>query len=215
MRQSAVSFKVKGLSFEGVLAQPDGDAVALPGVVICHPHPLFGGNMDNNVVLSVSFALTELGFATLRFNFRGVGNSEGQHSKGELEQQEVLGAIELLKAWPGVDGRRVGLAGYSFGSSVILNNPKLHNKVKAFALVSPQLKALEGTDLKKNKAPAFIIAGDQDKLVQSDQFATVLESFTHPPECHIVTGADHYWFGYENQMAPRVAEFFRESTGNQ
>ena len=139
MRQSAVSFKVKGLSFEGVIAQPDGDDGPLPGVVICHPHPLFGGNMDNNVVLSVSFALAERGFVCLRFNFRGVGNSEGEHSKGELEQQEVLAALELLKAWPGVDGKKLGLAGYSFGSSVILGSPDLHKKAKAFALISPPL----------------------------------------------------------------------------
>ena len=208
MRQSAVSFKVKGLEFEGVVAQPDGDAVALPGVVICHPHPLFGGNMDNNVVLSVSFALAEEGFVTLRFNFRGVGNSEGQHTKGELEQQEVVGALELLKAWPRVNGRRLGLAGYSFGSSVVLGNPPLHKKAKAFALISPPLRALEGTELKKSKQPILVVAGDQDKLVQSDQFSTVLDSFTSPPSCHITPGADHYWFGYEEQLAPRVAEFF-------
>ena len=211
MRQSAVSFKVKGLSFEGVIAQPDGDDGPFPGVVICHPHPLFGGNMDNNVVLSVSFALAQQGFVSLRFNFRGVGNSEGEHSKGELEQQEVLGALELLKAWPSVDGKRLGLAGYSFGSSVILGSPDLHKKAKAFALISPPLTALQGTELKKNKQPAFVIAGDRDKLAQSDQFATVLDSFTHPPACHIVSGSDHYWFGYEEQLAPQVVEFFVEA----
>ena len=111
MRQSAVSFKVQGLSFEGVVAQQEEHNGSMPGVVICHPHPLYGGNMDNNVVLSLSFALAQEGFVTLRFNFRGVGNSEGEHTKGELEKQEALGALELLKAWPGVDSRRIGLAG--------------------------------------------------------------------------------------------------------
>ena len=211
MRQSAVSFKVKGLSFEGVVAQPDAGGTGLPGVVICHPHPLHGGNMDNNVVLAVSFALAERGFVTLRFNFRGVGNSEGQHTKGELEQQEALGALELLKAWPGVDGKRIGLAGYSFGASVVLGNPELHKKAKAFALISPSVRALESTNLKTKDHPAFVIAGDQDKAVQSDQFAIALDSFARPPARHIVSGADHFWFGYEDEMAPRVAEFFTES----
>ena len=208
MRQSAVSFKVKGLCFEGVVAAPEGDTGSLPGVVICHPHPLYGGNMDNNVVLSVSFALASHGFVVLRFNFRGVGNSEGEHGQGESEQQEALGAIDLLKAWPGVDGGRVGLAGYSFGSSVILSNPGLHNKAKALALISPPLKALETTGLKKNKQPAFVIAGDQDTLVQSDQFESVLDSFSHPPDRHIVPGVDHYWLGHEDQLANHVVEFF-------
>ena len=57
VRQSAVMFKAKGLNFEGVVATPEGVEGPFPGVVICHPHPLFGGNMDNNVVLSVAYAL--------------------------------------------------------------------------------------------------------------------------------------------------------------
>ena len=99
MRQSAVSFKAKGLNFEGIVAMPDDAPPGVPGVVICHPHPLHGGNMDNNVVLAVSLALIEQGFATIRFNFRGVGNSEGEHTKGEKEYEEVLGAFELKKTW--------------------------------------------------------------------------------------------------------------------
>ena len=90
--------------------------------------------------------------ATLRFNFRGVGNSEGEHSKGELEHEEALAAIELVKAWPGVDGKKIGLAGYSFGSSVVLGNESLHKKARALALISPPLRALEETPLKKEQA---------------------------------------------------------------
>ena len=210
MRQSAVSFKVKGLNFEGVMVQPDEQPSALPGVVICHPHPLHGGNMDNNVVLAVSFALAEYGFATLRFNFRGVGNSQGEHTKGESEHHDVLGALDLMKAWPGVDGHRIGLAGYSFGTSVILGNPGLQKRAKAIALISPALQALEGTALRGSKRPILVIAGDKDKLVQSEQLESVLDSFSSPPTCHVVAGADHYWFGYEGQLAPQVVEFFAD-----
>ena len=100
MRQSAVSFQTEGLSFEGVMAQPDDGSGPWPGVVICHPHPLHGGSMDNNVVLALALGLVEEGFVTLRFNFRGVGGSEGEHTEGEKESQEVLGALDLIKAWP-------------------------------------------------------------------------------------------------------------------
>jgi len=208
VRQSAVTFKTNGLNFEGVVAQPEAHAGPMPGVVVCHPHPLYGGNMDSNVVLAVAFALAERGFATLRFNFRGVGSSEGRHGKGQVEQQEVLGALELMKAWPGVDGRRLGVAGYSFGASVVLDNPALHRKARAFALISPPLRALESTELGTNDHPILVVVGDQDKLAQSDRFPSVLESFDHPPTCHVVAGADHFWFGYEDQLAPQVAEFF-------
>ncbi len=147
----------------------------------------------------------------MRFNFRGVGNSEGEHTKGEFEQQEALGALELLKAWPGVDIERIGLAGYSFGSGVVLGNPELHKNANAFALISPSVRALEGTELKNKKGTTFVIAGDQDKAVQSGEFIPALDAFGHPPQRHIVEGADHYWFGYEDQMAPRVVEFFTEA----
>ena len=208
MRQSAVSFNVKGLSFEGVVAQPEEHDGSMPGVVICHPHPLYGGNMDNNVVLSLGFALAQEGFVTVRFNFRGVGNSDGEHTKGELEEQEVMGALELLKAWPGVDSRRIGLAGYSFGSGVVLNNPKLHKNARAFALISPSLRNLEATELKKQDHPAFVIVGDQDKAFESEGYIPALDALSRPPSRAVVAGADHYWFDYEHQLTPPVVEFF-------
>ena len=210
VRQSAVSFQVNGLTFEGVMAQPEGQPAALPGVVLCHPHPLYGGSMDTNVVLALSFALAEHGFATLRFNFRGVGNSQGTHARGETEHQEVLGALDLMRAWPGVDANQVGLAGYSFGSSVILRSEALQNRARAIALISPQPDALDNSAVKRSKRPLLVIAGDRDRLVQSERLGTALESFSNPPACHIVTGADHFWFGYESRLAPPVVEFFSE-----
>ena len=156
---------------------PEDAGPGVPGVVICHPHPLFGGNMDNNVVLAVSYALAQQGFATLRFNFRGVGNSDGEHAKGEQEHQEALAAIDLLQAWPGVDDKRIGLVGYSFGTRVICSHRELHKKPKVFALISPSFETLESAALKKNKQPKLIITGDRDKLIQSENLQPVLDSF--------------------------------------
>ena len=211
MRQSAVSFKAKGLNFEGVVAMPEDGGPGVPGVVICHPHPLFGGNMDNNVVLAVSYALAQQGFATLRFNFRGVGNSDGEHTKGEQEHQEALAAIELLQAWPGVDGKRIGLAGYSFGTRVICSHPELHKKPKVFALISPSFETLESAALKKNKQPKLIITGDRDKLIQSENLQPVLDSFAAPPTFKLVPGVDHFWFGKEELLVEGVTPFFAEN----
>ena len=208
MRQSAVSFQAKGLNFEGIVATPDAARAPVPGIVLCHPHPLFGGNMDNNVIIAVSFALAGQGFATVRFNFRGVGNSEGQHSKGEQEHNEILGAFDLLKAWHGVDGKRLGLAGYSFGTSVILGSAAVQKKAQAIALISPPLRAFPDTPLKKSKTPTLIISGDRDKLVQSDELQPNLAAFAQPPQLQIVPGADHYWGGMERQLVGPVTDFF-------
>ena len=210
MRQSAISFKSKGLSLEGVVAFPDGDAGPLPGVVLCHPHPLRGGNMDNNVVLSVAYALVEAGIAILRFNFRGVGNSEGEHTEGKMESQDALNALKVFKGWPGVVGNRVGVAGYSFGSRVVLETAELHKKAKVLALISPPLQAVEATPLRNDKRQVLIIAGDQDRLVQSEGLEPALDGFATRPELHLIAGADHFWGGFEDQMTPKVCRFFAE-----
>ena len=211
MRQSAVSFEANGLKIEGVVAQPDAIAGPVPGVVICHPGPLNGGNMDNNVVVAVSVALVDEGFTTLRFNFRGVGNSQGEHAKGELEHQEALGAIEFLGKWPGVDGNNLGLAGYSFGTGIILCNPSLQEGAKVYALISPSIARLEESSLKSNQRPKLVISGDQDRLIQSPRLEAVLESFAQPFSCEFIPGADHYWAGHEEKMARRVGQFFSEN----
>ncbi len=210
MRQSAVSFYVDGLKFEGVVAEPDAVASPVPGVVICHPGPLNGGNMDNNVVLAVSAALVEQGFATLRFNFRGVGNSQGQHAKGELEHQEALGAMDFLGNWQSVDMNNLGLAGYSFGTGVILGNPSLQERAKVYALVSPSIARLEESALRSNHRPKFVISGDKDRIIQSPGLEPVLDSFAKPFTCEFIPGADHFWVGQEEMMARRVGQFFTE-----
>ncbi|MDA0263669.1 MAG: dienelactone hydrolase family protein [Chloroflexi bacterium] len=208
MRQSAVSFKTEGLTFEGVVTQPDG-AGPWPGVVICHPHPLHGGSMDNNVVLALALGLVEEGFVTLRFNFRGVGASEGEHTKGEKEFQEVLGALDLIKAWPDTNDK-TGLTGYSFGTSVILGHGELHSEADAIVLVSPPMRAIEGSPLKESNMPTLITTGDRDRLVDSEQLSAELASFNHPPKFELFDGVDHFWYGQEGRLVPKVAKFYTE-----
>ena len=209
MRQSAVSFEADGLTFEGVVAQPNEGSGPWPGVVICHPHPLHGGNMDNNVVLALALGLAQEGFVTLRFNFRGVGGSQGEHTKGERESEEVRGAIDLIKAWPDTFDN-IGLVGYSFGTSVILGNGELHGEVNAIVLVSPPFRAVEGTLLKQSEVPAMIVTGDRDRLVDSNQLDAELTSFNSPPEFKLFDGVDHFWYGQEARLVPEVSRFLND-----
>ncbi len=209
MRQSAVSFEADGLTFEGVITQPDEGSGPWPGVVICHPHPLHGGNMDNNVVLALALGLAQEGFVTLRFNFRGVGGSEGEHTKGENEHHEVLAALGLIKAWPDTNDK-TGLTGYSFGTSVILGHSELYPEADAIALVSPPFRAVEGTPLKESKIPTLIATGDRDRLVDSTQLDAELASFNNAPEFKLFDGVDHFWYGQESRLVPEVDRFFSE-----
>ena len=210
VRQSAVSFQTAGLSFEGVVAQPDATGGPWPGVVICHPHPLHGGSMHNNVVLALALGLVEEGFVTLRFNFRGVGESEGEHGQGETEYEEVLGALDLIKAWPDTRGK-IGLVGYSFGSGVILRHEKLYKEADAFTLVSPALRYITGSALKNSNQPALVVAGDRDRLVEPELLSAELQTFERVPESQIFEGVDHFWYGHEGRLVPEVARFFVEN----
>ena len=209
MRQSAVSFIAKGMTLEGIIALPDGEG-PFPGVVMCHPHPLNGGNMDNNVVVAVTFGLADAGIASLRFNFRGVGNSQGEHSKGEKEYEETLVAMDFLGALPDVNDERIGLGGYSFSTRVICAHKQLYKKPRAIALVAPSLEALTDSPLQSDKTPRMIITGDRDRLANSDGVDEQLARFNPPADYHLIPGADHFWVGQEGEMAAGVVQFFRD-----
>src|SRR5271167_354933 len=99
MDEKQVSFRSGDLTLEGLLANPGGGA---PAAIVCHPHPLYGGSMYNNVVDAILEAMWPAGYATLRFNFRGVGGSEGEHDGGRGEVDDALAALAFILAQPAV-----------------------------------------------------------------------------------------------------------------
>ena len=207
MRQTAVAFKSKGLTLEGVIAFPQGLSGPFPGVVVCHPHPLFGGNMDNSLVQEVCSALVREGFGTLRFNFRGVGNSEGSFTKGENEPEDVNAALSLMRNWPDIDKRRFGLVGYSFGAAMVLNDISRYKTARALALISPPLTSLDHPKIENDKRPKLFIVGDRDRLVPHSALKAKVDSLSNPADLNIVPGADHSWRNYEAEAAHRTARF--------
>lgn len=211
LRQSAVSFQTAGLTFEGVIAQPAATGGPWPGIVICHPHPLHGGSMHNNVVMALALGLAQDGFVTLRFNFRGVGESQGQHTQGESEHQETLAALDLIKAWPDTQGP-TGLTGYSFGAGLILRHETLQQAAQALALISPAQRHLTDTPLKTRPTPPTLIAiGDRDRLIDPQQLTAQLQTYTTPPKTRIFNNADHFWYGQEARLTPQISQFFTQT----
>src|SRR5581483_12420564 len=112
--EERATFPVGGITLEGLLSIPATSPQM--GVVVCHPHPLYGGEMHNNVVSALIDAFQHAGFATLRFNFRGVGRSGGSHGQGVTEVEDVKAAVSYLLSRQPV--QTVVVAGYSFGSMV-------------------------------------------------------------------------------------------------
>ncbi len=211
MKQSGITFKSKGLSIEGAIALPHDMPPPYPGVVVCHPHPLFGGDMENSVVIAICRTLGQHGIATLRFNFRGVGESEGVFSNGEEEQEDVKSALYVLRKWPGMDSKKLGLAGYSFGASVILGGVSKYKEAKAFALVAPPVSAVRNSPIRADKRPKLFLAGERDKIAPASELKTAVQGAKEPLEFHVLPKADHSLVGHESEAAKIIAEFFTEA----
>ena len=207
MKQARVSFPSGELSLEGILAIPDG-AGPFPAVIICHPHPLYGGSMDNNVVYSLFEALTQASLASLKFNFRGVGGSQGEFGQGIGEQDDVKAAISFISTVKEVDSKRIGLAGYSAGAGFALPVGLNDVRIKAMAAVSPPLSMFDFDFLKSCPKPKLLISGGRDNFTPADQFLEFCQNLPEPKEYESIEGADHFWWGYESRLAAKVTAFF-------
>jgi len=205
MIESRVSFPHEDLTLEGVVALPEGTG-PFPAVVVCHPHPLYGGNMDNNVVVPVCEALVEAAVASLRFNFRGVGASQGRFAQGIGEQEDVKAALTFLSSAEHIDPGSIGLCGYSFGASVVMPVAGGDPRVQAMALVSPLITLY--TSLKWFTKPKLLICGSNDEVVTLAELQRFVDELPEPKDSEIIFGADHSWFGSEHKLAPKVASFF-------
>lgn len=202
-----VVFPCGDIQLEGVLHLPENKE-PLPVVVVCHPHPLYDGDMDNGVVLAVSSALEKSQIATLRFNFRGVGSSGGSYDEGRGEQDDVVAALDFLAAVKEIDVQRIGLAGYSFGGMVAEAVAMKDKRVRQLALISPVLEQAAWAQLKKYSLPKLIIIGDEDTTIV---FRPFQRYFGEARQYQIIPGADHFWSGFEEILGNKIACFFRDS----
>jgi alpha/beta superfamily hydrolase len=201
------------VQLEGVLERRPKEGPQA-GVVLCHPHPLYRGTMDHEVILSLSRELVRRGFAVLRFNFRGVGRSEGAfaHDKGETE--DVRGAVKFLAAQEGMDPQRLYLGGYSYGAYIALRAaPSV--AVKAFVGVGLPLDAptrdWEGYDLAAaTKIPLLLISGDQDVFSHVDSLKQLQQRMGDRLRLHLIAGANHFFtLPDDTPDHPRVDEAAR------
>jgi alpha/beta superfamily hydrolase len=206
--QDHVRFSASGIVLEGIFERPKGET-PFPAVAVCHPHPLYGGDMYNNVVSVICQALAQESIATLRFNFRGVGRSEGSHEEGVGEQDDVRAALDFLEARDDVDKRRMGLAGYSFGTRVVMPVALREQKVRAVALVSPFLDNADWERLKTYAVPKLFICGGEDSFISPHKVKRLAGEAAPPSECEVIFGADHFWCGFEGKIARKVSAFFK------
>lgn len=211
MQEIKVSFNNQNLQLEGCLALPESpEGRPYPAVLLCHPHPLYGGNMDNTVIVAVSRALVGRGMASLRFNFRGVGNSEGSFAEGVGELDDAYSALAFLSEREEIDKERIGILGYSFGGMIALSAGIECALVKAMAGISPVVPSGLLTDCSK---PALFIYGTEDDFVPPSIMLQEIKKMSVPGEVEAIAGADHFWWGYEKEVAEKAAGFFAGHLG--
>jgi alpha/beta superfamily hydrolase len=181
---------------------------AQPGAVICHPHPVYGGTMDNNVVLAVTKVLRDTGHSTLRFNFRGVGKSEGGYSDGTGEVEDVRAAMRFVQAEAGDSDAPIVLAGYSFGSWVAAKALIGDNSVSHLIMVAPPTSMFDLSVLSEDtteRARHFIV-GDRDQFCDLENLREILKNLPEPKSMTVIPGSDHFLFGRDQAIADAVKQ---------
>ncbi|MDP2951928.1 MAG: dienelactone hydrolase family protein [Chloroflexota bacterium] len=208
MFEEPVKIVCGSFSLEGIMGWPEGRG-PFGAVAVCHPHPLYGGSMHNNVVLAVCQALNQASLVTLRFNFRGVGKSGGTFGDGEAEQEDVQEALSFLTVTDGVDRNRIGLAGYSFGARVALAEAAEDDRVQALAVISlPLSDPVPPSSLEGFVKPRLFLCGDQDEFVSAQDLKEWVGMLPSPRWFVAVPGADHFWGEHEAEVAQMVTDFF-------
>ena len=167
------------------------EADARNGVaIICHPHPLQGGTMFNKVVTTLDRGLVELGLATVRFNFRGVGKSEGEHDEGRGESEDLA----AVAAWVQREkpGAVLWLAGFSFGSYVVLRTASRLAPAQVI-LIAPPVGRWDFSDIEWPTCPVLIVQGEDDDIVDAQAVYAWAETQTPPPTLVRMPETGHFF----------------------
>jgi hypothetical protein len=197
------------LTLEGVLHFPSPSGTH-PAVAICHPHPRFGGSMENNVVIALTDALCDAGVAVLRFNFRGVGGSEGAFDRGAGEVDDAIAAVESLSIHPRVLPGRIGIVGYSFGAWMALEACTRATTPVAVASISCPMQPFNRLSSVEMLQPKLLVLGDSDHNFPVEQFRFIATRFRGTKRAEIISEADHFFRGRESAVCSLVVDFFKE-----
>jgi alpha/beta superfamily hydrolase len=166
-----------GLRLEGRLVRAAPDRA----VVLCHPHPLYGGSMLTPVIMTVEQAFQEAGYTTLAFNFRGVGGSEGAYGGGQPEVADATGALTYLEEVLGGRARRFAVAGYSFGSFVGAMTAAADRRVSFYLGVAPPLNRYDFGFLRQAVCPMALIGATRDEHCDGSRLEALYLSLPATP----------------------------------
>ena len=192
------------------IAEIPADGAAAGAVVVCHPHPQHGGTMHNKVVHTLARAFVRMGFAAIRFNFRGTGASEGEFDNGVGELDDALAVLDWMRG-EHADGP-LWLGGFSFGAAIAIRaalESSLNGLITAAPPVSQFANGLRG----QPNCPWLIVQGDQDELVDIAETIEWVNSLDPGPELLIMPGAEHFFHGRIVELREAITDFVHKKTG--
>jgi alpha/beta superfamily hydrolase len=189
---------------EAILMRPEGSPVA--AAVVCHAHPLHGGMMHFKVVFRAAKALQSASLAVLRFNFRGVGRSDGAYGHGAGEEEDARAALfEMQDRFPGLP---LVLGGFSFGSAVALRVAARDARVRAvFALGLPLSRDEGRAPLGEVRQPRLFVQGERDEFGSGEDLRALVEPLPLPREIVVVSGAEHFFDGQLDALQGAIADW--------
>ena len=180
--------------------------------LVCHPHPMGGGTLHNKVVYRAMKALHSLGFPVLRFNFRGVGRSEGQHDNGHGEQDDVRAALDWLEH---EFHRPILFAGFSFGSNVGMRaccgDPRVPGLIALGLPVVAEGRHYSYRYLPSCSQPKLFISGDHDPYGPVAEVEAVVATAPEPKQLIWVQDADHFFVGKLDQVQAEMIRWVQDN----
>ena len=206
MKQTQSSINIPGLAgnIEAVLHKPLVETRVNTIGILCHPHPQYAGTMNNKVVTSMAKVFNNMGLTAIRFNFRGVGNSEGEFDNTVGETEDCLSVIRWVKQnWP---ESNLWLAGFSFGSFVAA---KAASTVKVDNLISiaPPVHHNDFTNLVID-CPWLVIQGDLDEVVPPDEVYAWYNGLVANKSIISMPEASHFFHGQLIELQKKIQEHF-------
>lgn len=192
---------------EALLEDPGGQSGAV--AVVCHPHPLHGGTMQNKVVHTLARSFNRLGVPAFRFNFRGVGASEGGYDNGDGERHDAEAVLDYaVSRYP---GRAIWLAGFSFGARVALTVASIR-PVDLLVTVAPPVGRMDMSGIRQPACRWLILQGDRDELVDAELVLDWLNALEPGPELLMFEGADHFFHGRLVEMRENLLALLETGT---
>lgn len=191
--ETAVYFQSGEYTIEGLLCRQSDEKAA----IITHPHPLYGGDMYNYVVESVKKTYQDRGYTTLRFNFRGVGASQGNFDDGKGEKIDLLSAATYLKK---LGTKYIDLAGYSFGAWIAAQVASIDDHFQKVILISPPVSFIDFQNISSIPNLILVVVGSNDEYASSVLIRKLLPDWNRTTRLEIIEGADHFFQGQARNL---------------